>query len=124
MPAYDPKKVAIGAVLVLQMVLSSVATAITVKEFKDLPKEQQKEVLAEMVNTQLEARMKSNPEQAACMDNQFFRVSTNMSGATDGALYLVLQIEKSFEKDPTRRKLEDVVRAAMNRIANTACSSI
>lgn len=119
----NSKKAVIGVVLALQMAFSSVAGAMTVKEYKALPDESRNKVFAQLVLNQIETRKQSNPAQAQCLDDQFFKVSTNALGVPDGSLFVKLQIEKSYEKDPNGRHVEDVVKFAMNHIANKACSS-
>jgi len=122
MPAYDPKKVVGGAVLALQMVLSSVAFAMTLQEFKDLPGPKQDRILGELISKQLDTKKITSPAKAQCLDDQFFKVSTNTLRIPDGSFYIGQQIEKSYKRDPNGRHVEDLVSRAIDRIASEVCS--
>ncbi len=112
-----------SAFLALQMVFASVAGAMTVKEFKSLDGDAQDTVLTRLISDQLKKRTEANPAQGQCLDDQFYKVSTNTLGVPDGPLFVSVQIQKSYEKDPNGRQVEDVVKYAMNYIAKTACSA-
>lgn len=111
----------IGTVLAVQMVFSSAAGAMTLSEFKTLSEEKQNKVAIQLIMNQLASRKQTNPSQIQCLNDQFFKTSTNALGVPDGVVFVGMQVQKSYEKDPDGRHIEDVVKFAMNQIANKVC---
>jgi len=117
------RQAALAAVLAVQMVFSSSAAPMTIKELKLLKGDDApSQVLAETTVQKLENRKHRFPAQAQCLDDLFFKVSTNSSGKPDGIWFIDRQIEKVNQIDP-ERQVEDVISRSIEALAKHACSS-
>ena len=112
----------ISAVLAASMVFASIASAITVGEFKGKAESEQGNRLAIMVDKQIDAVKAQDLPKGVCLESQIYKVDVDNNGVPDGAALIVRLVDLAHAKKQFSKSVESIVKVGIIYLAKERCS--